>query len=56
VTVSLRTPGAGGYGPPAERDPASLAADLRLEKVTEAAAREAYGDALVDAALESLDD
>jgi N-methylhydantoinase B len=56
VTVSLRTPGAGGYGPPAERDPASLAADLRLEKVSEAAAREAYGDALVDAALESLDD
>jgi N-methylhydantoinase B len=56
TTVSLRTPGAGGYGPPSERDPAALADDLGLEKVTEAAAREAYGDDLVDAAVATMED
>jgi N-methylhydantoinase B len=55
TTVSLRTPGAGGYGPPDERDSAALAADLRLGKVTEPAARDAYGDDLVDAALGVLE-
>jgi N-methylhydantoinase B len=50
--ISLRTPGAGGYGPPDERDPAALAEDLRRGTVTEAAARAAYGDDLVDAALD----
>jgi N-methylhydantoinase B len=55
TTVSLRTPGAGGYGPPEERDPSLLAADLRLEKVTEAAARSHYGDDPVDAAVDLLD-
>ncbi|WP_136600785.1 hydantoinase B/oxoprolinase family protein [Salinigranum halophilum] len=56
TTVSLRTPGAGGYGPPEERDPSLLAADLRLEKVTEAAARSHYGDDPVDAAVDLLDE
>jgi N-methylhydantoinase B len=51
TTVSLRTPGAGGYGPPEDRDPRALASDLRLGKVTESMARKAYGDELVDAAL-----
>jgi N-methylhydantoinase B len=50
TTVSLRTPGAGGYGPPSEREPAALADDLRQGKVTESAARASYGDDLVDAA------
>ena len=40
--VSLRTPGAGGYGDPAERDAAAIERDLRLGKLTEAEAREAY--------------
>jgi N-methylhydantoinase B len=41
--VSLRTPGAGGYGPVEDRDPAAIARDLRLGKVSVAAVREAYG-------------
>jgi N-methylhydantoinase B len=56
TTVSLRTPGAGGYGPPADRDPAALARDLRTGKVSTARAREAYGDDLVDRALDRLAD
>jgi N-methylhydantoinase B len=55
TTISLRTPGAGGYGPPDERDPAALARDLRLGKVSEPSARVAYGDVLVDAALDRSD-
>jgi N-methylhydantoinase B len=54
TTVSLRTPGAGGYGPPKERDPAALADDLKQGTVTESAARASYGDDLVDAARELL--
>ncbi|WP_318570495.1 hydantoinase B/oxoprolinase family protein [Salinigranum marinum] len=54
TTVSLRTPGAGGYGAPREREPAALADDLRQGKVTESAARASYGDDLVDAARELL--
>ncbi|WP_256558722.1 hydantoinase B/oxoprolinase family protein [Natronomonas marina] len=42
-TVSLRTPGGGGYGDPAERSLAAIERDLRLGKVSEAEAREAYG-------------
>ena len=41
--VRLETPGGGGYGDPAGRDPAAVARDLRLGYVTEAAAREQYG-------------
>jgi N-methylhydantoinase B len=40
--VGLRTGGGGGYGPPAERDPAAVHADLREGYVTEAAARRHY--------------
>ncbi|GAB7010161.1 hydantoinase B/oxoprolinase family protein [Halorubrum trueperi] len=35
TTVTVRTPGGGGYGDPSERDPASTAADLADGKVTE---------------------
>jgi N-methylhydantoinase B len=34
--VTIVTPGAGGYGPPAERDPALAARDLREGKVSAA--------------------
>jgi len=49
--VSIRTPGAGGYGDPGERAPRALARDLRLGKVTPEAVRERYGvdpDVLAD--------
>jgi len=47
----IETPGGGGYGDPSRRDPVALAADLRGGKVSEAAARRDYGDALVEKAL-----
>jgi N-methylhydantoinase B len=50
-SIRLETPGGGGYGPPSERKPTDLAADIRGGKFSEAAARAAYGDALVDKAL-----
>jgi N-methylhydantoinase B len=40
--VSLRTSGAGGYGPPSEREPGRIAEDIADGYVTEAAARETY--------------
>jgi len=40
--VSLRLPGAGGYGNPLERDPELLLADVRDGKVTLEKAREDY--------------
>ena len=41
--VSIRTPGAGGYGPPEERDPEAVRRDIRLGKVSREAAIEEYG-------------
>ncbi len=41
--VRLESPGGGGYGDPAKRDPAAVARDVRLGYVTEEAAREQYG-------------
>ncbi|MGD9803569.1 MAG: hydantoinase B/oxoprolinase family protein [Hyphomicrobiaceae bacterium] len=41
--VSLRTSGAGGYGPPSERDPGLIERDIADGYVTEERAREAYG-------------
>lgn len=32
--VRVRTPGGGGYGPPSERDPALVAEDVRLGRIT----------------------
>jgi len=43
ATVSIRTPGAGGYGDPADRDPEAVRRDLRTEKVSAEAAMTAYG-------------
>ncbi|MFC5973047.1 hydantoinase B/oxoprolinase family protein [Halomarina salina] len=42
-TVSIRTPGAGGYGPVEERDPEAVRRDVRRGKVSPEAAREDYG-------------
>ncbi len=42
-TLVLEMPGGGGLGNPADRDPASLAIDVRDGFVSGAAAREAYG-------------
>jgi N-methylhydantoinase B len=42
-TVSVRTPGGGGYGPVAARDPGDVLRDVRLGKVSAAAALETYG-------------
>ncbi|NHX35317.1 MULTISPECIES: hydantoinase B/oxoprolinase family protein [Halolamina] len=41
--VSIRTPGAGGYGDPDERAPTAIDRDLRLGKLTPAAALARYG-------------
>jgi len=41
--VSVRTPGGGGFGDPADRDPAAVARDLRLGKVSAATVRQVYG-------------
>ena len=41
--VEIITPGAGGYGPPAERAPDSVARDLAEGRIAAAEARRAYG-------------
>lgn len=41
--IRLETPGGGGYGPVAERDPAAIARDLRLGYVSPQAAVRDYG-------------
>ncbi len=41
--VQILTPGGGGYGAPAERDPALLEADVRDGFVSAEAARRDYG-------------
>ena len=40
--LELRTGGGGGFGPPSERDPAAVNADVRDGYLSEAAARERY--------------
>jgi N-methylhydantoinase B len=54
-TLSIQTPGGGGYGDPLERDPSAVLKDVRLGKVTPARAREVYGVAL-DANGLAIDD
>lgn len=41
--VRVRTPGGGGYGDPAERDPALVAEDVRLGRYSAAEARALFG-------------
>jgi N-methylhydantoinase B len=49
TVVSVLTPGAGGFGDPAARDPEAVRRDLELGKVTEAFVREHYGLAVLEA-------
>jgi N-methylhydantoinase B len=42
ATLELTCGGGGGFGPPSERDPAAVHADIREGYVTEARAREHY--------------
>ncbi len=53
--VRIITPGGGGFGPPAERDPSFIARDLADGKVSAEHVREAYGQDLLDQALAQLD-
>ena len=46
--MSIRTPGAGGYGDPTARSKAAIERDLRTEKLSIEQARDAYGDAVID--------
>ena len=43
--VDMITPGSGGFGPPSERDPAAIRADLEAGYVTEEATKREYGEA-----------
>ncbi|WP_255197500.1 hydantoinase B/oxoprolinase family protein [Halorarius litoreus] len=43
TTVSIRTPGGGGFGDPADRDREAIERDVRLGKVSRATARDVYG-------------
>jgi N-methylhydantoinase B len=43
ATLSVRTPGGGGHGDPADRDPAAVARDLRLGLLSPERAREVSG-------------
>ncbi|MET0851813.1 MAG: hydantoinase B/oxoprolinase family protein [Candidatus Rokuibacteriota bacterium] len=43
--VVLHTPGGGGFGPPAERDPAEVAADVAARRISPAAAARDYASA-----------
>ena len=56
TTVSIRTPGAGGYGDPALRSTAAIERDLRAGKLSVERAREAYGDAAIDEIGEPITD
>jgi N-methylhydantoinase B len=44
-TVEIITPGAGGYGPPHQRDAQAVAADIAEGRITQEAARTLYGTA-----------
>lgn len=50
-TIRMETPGGAGVGHPSERSPSRLRSDLLDGKVTEAMAREWYGDDAVERAL-----
>ncbi|WP_433632655.1 hydantoinase B/oxoprolinase family protein [Halomicrococcus sp. NG-SE-24] len=56
TVVSIRTPGAGGYGNPADRDPAAIRRDVELGKMSREAARAVYGDNALDGDDGSDDD
>lgn len=43
TVISIRTPGAGGYGDPDNRNPEAVARDVRLGKISAETARDVYG-------------
>jgi N-methylhydantoinase B len=51
-SMRIETPGAGGFGPPAERSVEALAGDLRDEILTEQLATQQYGPALTQSAVQ----
>lgn len=51
--VVLRTAGAGGYGDPAERDPAAVLADVRSGLVSHESARDDYGVVVQDGQVDA---
>jgi N-methylhydantoinase B len=51
-TMTVMTPGGGGYGDPFERDPELVLQDVRRGFVTQAAARRDYGVVIVDGLLD----
>ncbi|MGH2792462.1 MAG: hydantoinase B/oxoprolinase family protein, partial [Actinomycetota bacterium] len=51
--VRIETTGGGGWGDPLERDPASVALDVRQDKVSARAARSSYGVVLIDHEVDS---
>jgi N-methylhydantoinase B len=50
--IDIATGGGGGYGPPAERDPEAVRADVREGYVSEAAARRDYPHAFASEGAE----
>jgi N-methylhydantoinase B len=52
--IRLEGAGAGGYGPPAERDPERVRDDVRRGYVTEQEARDVYAVAVVDGELDAV--
>jgi N-methylhydantoinase B len=50
--ISVRTCGGGGYGAPAERDPAAVLRDVRQGKVSAARARDVYRVAIREGAID----
>ena len=42
-TISVQTPGGGGFGDPHQRDPAAVLRDVREGKVSVGRARDVYG-------------
>ena len=55
-SVRMETPGGGGFGDPAQRAPAAIAADIMDGKVSRAAAERDYGADRVAAALAAWED
>jgi N-methylhydantoinase B len=53
--VRLETPGGGGFGAPAERDPSALKADIAAGKISREKAEQDYGAKLVALALAAKD-
>jgi N-methylhydantoinase B len=52
-TISYRTCGGGGYGPPSERDPERVLRDVLEGKVSVERAREVYGVAIAGSAVDA---